>query len=418
MNDGQSDSGSRRVACLDALARASNWIVDSAQIHRDDQVFKNPEKYPHGSFLGAMRTEYDTSSHLWTVNGPVFHSGQAIRALMTANRRTGVHRFKESALLAGEFLMRERIDEPGHPHIGLLKSLEQNDDEINVQVTVEALSGLLELHAATNETRYLDAVIESADILMRDAYLPAERLMLDHYSLARRTFVGDDDNALPGRAMLDDAVFARLATITGDSRYGDVFLAMADRLLEVEDPAGTWIQFPPWKPAVGRIHNRKTWWWGWPLLAAFDLSADQRYLEGAVRAGDWYLRTQNLDGGLYYTPRPDEKHNSFGLCTSVVAVATIFWADLYRRTGAERYLDPIRRSVGYLLAAQFRDDVPDPDVRCALFESPKAPNGTLAPGFLVRDIAAIFAIRAWDAVLDIPELLTSDEGWADTSMKW
>lgn len=120
MNDGQADSGSRRVACLDALVRASNWIVDSAQIHRDDQEFENPEKYPHGSFLGAMRTEYDTSTQLWTVNGPVFHSGQAIRALMTANRRTGDHRFMESALLAGEFLMRERIDEPGHPHNGLL----------------------------------------------------------------------------------------------------------------------------------------------------------------------------------------------------------------------------------------------------------------------------------------------------------
>jgi len=413
-----SNSNSRRDACLAALVRASDWIVDSAQIRGDDQRFENPEKYPHGSFLGAMRTEYDTSSRLWTINGPVFHSGQAIRALMTSYRRSGDERFKDSAVLAGDFLMRERIEEPGHPQFGLLKSLEQNDDEINVQVTVEALSGLIDLFEATGEARYLDAVIASFDILIRDAYLPGERLMLDHYSLAGQCFIGDNDNALPGRAMLDDAVLARLSVITGDARYREAFLAMADRLLEVEGPSGTWIQFPPWKPEAGRIHNRKTWWWGWPLLAAFDLSGDQRYLDGAIRAGDWYLRTQNLDGGLYYTPRPDERHNSFGLCTSVVAVATIFWADLYRRTARERYLDPIRRAVGFLLAAQFRDDVQDPNVRGALFESPKAPNGTLAPGYLVRDIAAIFAIRAWDAVLDIPELLTSDEGWADTSMKW
>lgn len=248
-------------------------------------------------------------------------------------------------------------------------------------MTVEALSGLLEFYEATNESRYLDAVVASAEILMRDAYLPAERLMLDHYSLARRTFVGDDDNALPGRAMLDDAVFARLATITGDSRYGDVFLAMADRLLEVEILPEPGFSFHRGSQRSAEFITVKRGGGGgrsWPHSICRAIS------------GTWKAPSERANGicgpriwtVVSTTPHVQtQKHNSFGLCTSVVAVATIFWADLYRRTRAERYLDPIRRSVGYLLAAQFRDDVPDPDVRGALFESPKAPNGTLAPGF-------------------------------------
>jgi hypothetical protein len=218
--------------------------------------------------------------------------------------------------------------------------------------------------------------------------------------------------------MRDAAVLLRLATLTGDQRYREIFLSMADRLLEEEGPAGTWLRFPPWRPEIGRIHNRKNWWWGYPLLAAFDATGDTRYLEGAVRAGAWYLNAQNLDGGLYYTPGPDGRHNSYGLCTSVVACGVLFWADLWRRLGDERYLAGISRGVGYLLAAQFAADVPDANVRGAFFEVPHPPDGSLAPGFQVRDLATIFGIRALDAVLDIAEVLTLDSAWADTSMAW
>jgi len=87
--------------------------------------------------------------------------------------------------------------------------------------------------------------------------------MLDHYSLSRREFFHDPENAVAGRAVLDDAVLLRLSDATGDRRYREVFLAMADRLLEEEGPAGTWLRFPPWREEVGRIHNRKQLWPEW-----------------------------------------------------------------------------------------------------------------------------------------------------------
>jgi len=408
----------RRAACVTAIEHGATWLAATAQISGPDQPFDDPKRYPHSDYTGSMRTEYDTRSKAWSLNGPAFHTGQAIRALLVAERRLANTTFGEAATRGGAFLMRERIDDPGHPQNGLLLSLEQNHDEINIQVTFEALSGLIDLFDATGDRAYLDATRESIDLLLDGAYLPDERLMKDHYSLGRRAFNGDGENDLPGRAMLDDAVLLRLADRTGERRYREVFLAMADRLLEVEGPSGTWLRFPPWPPERGRIHGRKNWWWGWPLLAAHDATGDERYLHGGKRAGDWYLEQQNLDGGLYYTPAPDGRHNSYGLCTSVVACAVLYWADLWRRFGEDRYQDGIRCGVGFILAAQFGDDVADSDVRGAFLEAPHPPDGSLAPGFLVRDIATVFAIRALDAVLDIPGLVETDSEWTDTTMAW
>jgi hypothetical protein len=307
---------------------------------------------------------------------------------------------------------------------GMLLTYEGDNVHANVEVGFEGINGWLDLHEATGDDRWLEAARRASDALCA-GYMPDERLIHDHYRVAERRFVGDPDNPNRGRAMLDDATLARLARVTGEARYGDLFLAMADRLIEEEGPRGTWLRFPPWHPRLGRVHGRKSWWWGWPLLAAHDLAIERgqgdatKYLQGAVRAAEWYLHGQNLDGGAYYTPNTEGMHNSYGLCTSVSAVSILFWADLWRRTGEERWLVGIRRATGYLLRAQFAEDVEDAEVRGAFFESPNKPDGSLAPGFQVRDIATLFGIRALDAVLDLPELLADDgEEWADTTMKW
>lgn len=419
-------TGGRRAQCEAALGRAAEWLITRAQMPaggRDAAPFDDPLGYPHGDYAGALRTEYNTKSRRWGVNGPTWHAGQAIRAILVAGRRTGDARYRAAALAAGEFMLRERLTDPPE-YAGLLLTYEGDNAHANVEVGFEGINGWLDLHEATGDGRWLDAARRAADALCR-GYLPAERLMRDHFHVAERRFVGDPENPNPGRAMLDDATLARLGALTGEARYGDLFLAMADRLLAEEGPRGTWLRFPPWRPEVGRVHGRKSWWWGWPLLAARDLAAARglpdagAYFDGAVRAAEWYLHGQNLDGGAYYTPDAAGRHNSYGLCTSVGAVSILFWADLWRRTGEDRWLVGIRRAVGYLLRAQFAADAEDPEVRGAFFESPNKPDGSLAPGFQVRDIAAIFGIRALDAVLDLPELLAADgEEWADTTMKW
>lgn len=416
----------RREQCEVAIRRGAEWLIGRAQVPaggRGTAPFDDPLGYPHGDYAGAIRTEYDTKTRRWGMNGPTWHAGQAIRALLVAERRLDDGRFREAAVAAAGFMLRERLEDP--PEVaGMLLTYEGDAVHANVEVGFEGINGWLDLFEVTGERRWLEAARRASDALCV-GYLPAERLMYDHFHVASRRFVGDPDNPNPGRAMLDDATLARLSRVTGEARYGELFLAMADRLLEEEGPRGTWLRFPPWKPEMGRVHGRKSWWWGWPLLAAHDLAVEwgrgdaAKYFEGAVRAAEWYLEGQNLDGGAYYTPNTVGRHNSYGLCTSVSAVSILFWADLWRRTGEERWLIGIRRAVGYLLRAQFADEVEDAEVRGAFFESPNKPDGSLAPGYQVRDIATIFGIRALDAVLDLPELLADDgEEWADTTMKW
>ena len=137
------------------------------------------------------------------------------------------------------------------------------------------------------------------------------------------------------------------------------------------------------------------------MLTAFDLTGDRRFFDAAVRAGQWYTDHQNLDGGFYYAPLRNGRHGSFALATSGSAVAAILWAELYARTEDPAYLESIGRSLRFLAAAQFTssDGDDDPNVRGALWETLNVPDGTTKPGHRVRDIASIFAVRAYDRLL-------------------
>ncbi|MFN8517328.1 MAG: hypothetical protein U0841_33115 [Chloroflexia bacterium] len=143
-------------------------------------------------------------------------------------------------------------------------------------------------------------------------YVPAERLMYDHYHVASRRFVVVPAyNPNPGRAMLDDATLARLSRVTGEARYGGLFLAMADRLLEEgRGRAG---------PGCASRRGSRKWGgcmggsrgggvgrcWRRTIWRSVGTGDAARYFDGAVRAAGWYLEGQNLDGGAYYTPNTE-----------------------------------------------------------------------------------------------------------------
>ena len=55
------------------------------------------------------------------MNGPAFHTGQAIRALLVAARRLKADRYGDAAKFGAEFLLRERITRKGI-HIGACSS--------------------------------------------------------------------------------------------------------------------------------------------------------------------------------------------------------------------------------------------------------------------------------------------------------
>ena len=385
------------------LLAAARWLADTARIVPGRDDVHDPYDYPvpdGAGYLGAVRNEYDTRSGIWSLNGPVWHTGQAMRAVLIAWRRTQDPTLLEAALAMGEYVARNVVSDPNDPNRGLLLAYEGDNVTINNQTALETLPGLFDLADATGDERWLDLARQAGDFVVQ-GYLPDEGLIPDHYHVADARFVPDPDNPYPGRIMLDDAALVTLTERTGDVRYRDAFLGMAERGLREEDPPGNWIVFPPWHADTGRIHIRCSWWWGRPMLTAFDLTGDRRFFDAAVRAGQWYTDHQNLDGGFYYAPLRNGRHGSFALATSGSAVAAILWAELYARTGDPAYLESIGRSLRFLAAAQFTssDGDDDPNVRGALWETLNVPDGTTKPGHRVRDIASIFAVRAYDRLL-------------------
>jgi hypothetical protein len=379
--------------------------------------YEDPRSYPTTGYVGAIRNEYNTKTHTWYLNGPVWHTGQAIRALVIAYRHTSDDALLQVCADMGDYIVRNIVDDPGGPNHGLLLAYEGDNVAVNNQIVFETIPGLLDLAEVLDDRSWVDHASRAADFTL-GGFLPEEGLLVDHYHVDEARFVGDPDNPYPGRPALDDAALHLLAQATGQDKYNEVFLSIADRTVREEDPLGTWIIFPPWDYRTGRMHIRTSWWWGYPMLKAYDISNDPRFWQAALRVGDWYLEQQNLDGGFYYSPQVQGKHSSFGLATSGAAVASIIWSELFTRTGDKRYRDAINRSVRFLITAQFSQDVDDPNIRGALWESPNAADGSGCPGYYIRDIATIFAIRALDKVLGIEGLLEEGPIRWDDSMPW
>ena len=400
------------------ITDGARWLAQVARVQSQHNEFEDTRSYPSLDYSGAIRNEYDTRTRKWFVNGPVWHTGQAIRAVLIAYRHTADPSLLEASVDMGRYIVRNIVDSPGDPNHGLLLAYEGDNITVNNQTVFETLPGLMDLAQVLDDSSWVERARRAADFVLNGGYLPDEGLIIDHYHVDEARFVGDADNPLPGRPLVDDAAFYQLAQAAGEDRYTQIFLTIAERAVREENPPGTWIVFPPWHQRTGRVHIRTSWWWGYPLLTAYDITQDVRFWEASLRVGEWYLAQQNLDGGFYYSPLISGKHTSFGLATSGAAVASIIWCDLFTRTGDKKYKDAINRSVRFLLAAQFSQENDDPNIRGALWESPNAPDGTGYPGSYIRDIATIFAIRALDKVLSIEGILEEGEVSWDSSMPW
>ncbi|UCD36734.1 MAG: hypothetical protein JSW54_07770 [Fidelibacterota bacterium] len=388
----------RTISRDDLLLRARqgcDWLTDIAQV----LDASNPD-------YGVIRGEYDTRSRQWKLYGPFWHTGQTIRLLLKMHATTGEEKYQRHAILGGEYLIRDQaMDRKDHKYYGFIHGREAEGS--NTASQVEGLGALYDLYRMTNDDEWLERFRLAVDWIARNLYIEGEGLFHNGYSAMR-------DELTPlekARPTNDDAIFRIAYENFKESIYLDIFRAVSDRLLSDEDPPGNWIIYRPCNPESfegrGSIHARHAWWWGYPMLQAYDAFKDRKYLEAAIRAGDWYIDNSNLDGGYYYhTTREGQGHLSYDFSTSAVGCAVLMWCDLWQRLGDEKYRHAIERALGFMLRAQFRQDVEDPNLRGAFFEGYLPPDGTMSPGFYLRDIATIFPSRA---MLTILETFEGDE---------
>jgi hypothetical protein len=375
----------------DALALAFGWLTDIAEVRTEKlTIEKNSLGHGHADWRGAIRGEYSAARREWDFFCPIWHTGQAVAALVAAHRVLRDDRLIESARLAAEFIVRERVSDSAHPHFGLIFATEDRGNVVNTSAILECCDGLIALSEYTNEPQYWDVVTSAAGWIAKHAYL-GDGLFKDAFSLQDWDFT--DLFPGPGRPLIDDAIMLRSYERTANETFRRVFFETADRLLRDEDPPGNWISYSPCSAKGGHIHPRHAYWWGLPMIAAYEDSGESNYLDCAIRAGEWYLKAQRRDGGLFRRTYTDFRTDSFGHATSGIACAAILWQELHRVTGDSRWMEPVEQALRFCVSVQFTEPN-DANLRGAILEKVLPPDGTDRSPYHIRDLGTIFFVKA------------------------
>lgn len=396
-----------------SLQLACDWTINRSMIHTveapfSDSMFEWLDQY--GDWRGAFRGEYAADECAWDVFCPIWHGGQAVKALALAHEFSGEARLLQAAHEGADFIMRHTIREDG-PDQGLILAYEKGSAGVNTSAQLECLDGLFELGRVSGDTRYIDTAIAnlqwikeylflSEEGLFRDDYVPGVGIVTEPRGWRERNKI-----AFPGRPLLDDGVFLKGHEATGDESLKAVAVRTAERLLADEDPAGNWKAFHPAKPESGVIHPRHAYWWGRPMWMVHQATGASKYSDACRRSAQWYVNAMRRDGGMFRETDGEFNTTSFGHAASGIACAAILWLDLKREYGDTEWDEPIRRALGFCRGVQFTQ-ARDENLQGAILEKVLPPKGSDRPPWRLRDVGTFFYIQALVMALrDAPELL-------------
>jgi hypothetical protein len=350
--------------------------------------------------------------------GPFWHVGQAAKALALAAAAPvpdGVPpghadiprvRWRAASHLAAGFLLRN-IRKDGL----VVGALENTDIYPQTSTALEGLDALFVLAnlSSNNETRaqvYTEAGVRSARWYAHNTWVPGEGVCWDFWDMDMNSPVKNgsfDYFRLPlpqlpapdDGSLLDAWVAAGRPSASPSQLLLPAWNDMLERLLRDEHPPGNWDAYLLCD-GQSRVlcHRRAYWWGGIPFLKSWQQTGNRTHLTAAVRVGEWYLRAQRLDGGIFRQTTADGHTKSYGLANSAAAAAAILWMKLHEATGDKRWLEPTRVTLRFLLGQQIHN-ASDQRLEGVVIESvDPPPAGTDQASWFVRDIASTFTSHA------------------------
>lgn len=378
-----------------ALPLACDWLANVAQV-RSEQIEpeSNPRPLTHTWWKGAFRGEYHPATKRWDVFCPIWHGGQAVKALCLAERATGDGRWRQTAVDGAEFILHNQVTKG--PDAGLILAYEDLPDKVCSSAILESLDGLFHLSDLTGDTRFQDAAVAAVMWLRDHAWVRGEGILRDWYDPDQGKFIDPYQIAQDGsvgRPLVDDAVWLTAARRGGEPSLRAVFYEILERLLRDEHPAGNWVKYRPCQWETGQIHPRHAFWWGFPMIDAWRDTGDTRWLDVAIRSGQWYMQAQRLDGGLLRFTDLEFRTACFGHATSGIMSASVMWIELFKATAQTCWLEPLHRALDYACRMQFTQPQ-DPNLAGCILEKVLEPDGTDASPYYIRDLGTIFFIQA------------------------
>ncbi|MBT9775151.1 hypothetical protein GPL15_01350 [Clostridium sp. MCC353] len=93
-----------------SLRAACRWLTDRAQMKTERLTEeKNSKNHIYQNWKGAMKGEYSASFRQWDFYCPMWHTGQAVKALVRAYRLTGDETYLNAAREGSHFIYRYQI---------------------------------------------------------------------------------------------------------------------------------------------------------------------------------------------------------------------------------------------------------------------------------------------------------------------
>jgi hypothetical protein len=233
---------------LEHMELAAGWLADIALNRDDEPIGEYGKLMPLLRWRGAIRGEYRVAERAWDSFCPIWHTGQAVKALHLAAGTLRRPDLDEAAAAAAEFIVKNRT------RTGALLAVEDHPDKINTSAVLEALDGLFDL------PEYRDAAIEILYWVKEHLWDPERSLFYGLYDPFGEHVLPEKIRAGRARPLLDDAVYITGWRHTGDPALLAVATATAERLLRDEFPAGNWMKYGPCLLAEQRIHPRHAYW--------------------------------------------------------------------------------------------------------------------------------------------------------------
>jgi hypothetical protein len=134
-----------------SLEKACSWITDVAQV-KDEAVLPGESRtHGHRRWTGAIRGEYRVSDRRWGYFCPVWHTGQAVKALVMASDVLG-DGLLAAAKAGADFIVGNAIRDG--EDAGLVLAYEDDPERINTSAILECLDGLFMLSEKTGTAQY------------------------------------------------------------------------------------------------------------------------------------------------------------------------------------------------------------------------------------------------------------------------
>ena len=211
------------------------------------------------------------------------------------------------------------------------------------------------------DARYLDAARGSGDVLVK-GQCPNGVLQAHYFTFpdgrvepmreGNSIEMPGDEGPAPAVIML-----VWIARLTDDAKYRQAAIRCAELYIRAQHPNGSWAQKfnlrtgQPGGLGYGVLNDGATTEPMNIMLLMYHMTQDAKFLAPVVKAGDWFVRAQNRQGGIPgWAEQYDHQDRpcwarSFeppAICAGSTGQATRALLNMYRLTRDEKYLAPLR----------------------------------------------------------------------------